>query len=1027
VGARRLFLRFPAANLCFAAVLTAGSALALQPDTRLTQYAHRAWRFGDAGLYGTPQSIAQTADGYIWVATSYGLLRFDGVRFTPWSPPAGESLPSNSLWYLYGARDGSLYVSTDLGLARIRGGHVHNYPGSPRWPGPFAEDSAGAVWMGVSGSSSEPSPLCRVDQSSLVCIGPTDGLGCVQGLSNAIDPSGFIWVGSAEGICRWKAGASPSTYLLPSVGSQRGRSAIRALAAVSDGSVWAGTSPGKGAGLLRYVGGKWSSYVTPQVDGSKISVSALLAGHEGALWIGTTAQGLLRLRNDSLEHFDVANGLTGNHVLAIFEDHEGGLWVVTPLGIDFFRDYAALSFTSAEGSPDDHARSVAATPDGTVFLGSETLAAWRGHNLARVRDDHGRPLENIQFLFPDSRGNLWIGADDRLFRRADDGALVATRGSPPLGSAYIDYITEDRDRNIWVAVRDSKTRVSSLLEVRGDVVVARFPETIVMEGQNLNALAPDAVGGIWVGGSAHGLFRFHDGFFERADPAVFNDRVENIMAEPDGAIWLVTPHGFIRNGDGRARRLAVESGLPCDSGVNIQDDKRGSKWFYMHCGILRVADREIEGWWNGSSARIHGRFFTAMDGAQPNLFNGSPAETPDSRLWSANGYDFQTIDLNHLPFNAIAPPVMVESLTADGQRVEPRGEIRFPKGARQIEITYTGLSFLIPEKVRFRYRLTGHDADWVDAGARRQAFYNDLAPGRYLFHVIACNNDGVWNMRGAQVAFYLAPAWYQTEMFRAIGLLVVIAIATFIYWYRMQRYAASLRVRFNERLEERTRLARDLHDTLIQTIQGSKLVTDNARGVQGNPPETARALQRLADWLERAMREGRAALEALRLPTMETSDLAAALRRAASDCTTDHSIRIAGSTVGVIRELHPIARDEAYRIGYEAVRNACSHSGATDLRIEVEYKRDLCIRIRDNGCGFDAEGPHLTPAGHFGLAGMRERALRIGAQFSIESSTQDGTVVSLTIPGKVIYEPVQRGLRAWILRRLGLRGTPDAD
>jgi signal transduction histidine kinase/ligand-binding sensor domain-containing protein len=1014
---RQIVLVAAALLVLFAAPI----AQALEPRTRLTQYAHHSWRIGDAGLLGTPQSIAQTSDGYIWVSTENGLYRFDGLRFTKWEPPAGESLPS-SMWYLFGARSGALYVGTDRGLVRIRDGHVYTYPGSPRWPGPFVEDSAGSLWMGVSSARTEPSALCRVGEESLTCFGAKDGFACLRGRSVATDADGYFRIGCAEGICRWKPGATPETAPIPALSRRNGLSWVTSLAKGSDGTMWAGLNfKEQGAGLLRLANGKWSSYVAPGIDGSSLSVSFLLAERNGPLWIGTSDQGLYKLVNGRLDHFDTIDGLSDHNILSIFEDREGGVWVATPKGIDHFRDYAVLSFTSSEGFLAGHASSVAADRKGSVFLGSNTLVRLAGQKLNTMRDSHGQPLQDAEFLFTDSEDNLWIGAGDSLLVMRDRHAISAVDGPPVLEGAYTVYITEDREHDIWASVENLESRVSKLVQIRNNQVIAKFDESPAIGKQVMNALAPNPAGGLWVGGAEHGLFWFHDRRFERVSAGGFDDRVENLMTERGGALWIVTQRGFVRYFDGRAQRLTSASGLPCDSGVNIQNDERGFTWFYMHCGIVRVSDADLAAWWQSSNQRIHGRVFNALEGARPNLSNGSPAQAVDGTLWSASDYEFQSIDTQHLPFNKIPPPVMLERFAADGHDFTPDRNLRMPMHTSQIEIDYAGLSFLIPELVRFRYRLEGHDANWVDAGNRRQAFYNDLVPGRYVFHVIACNNDGVWNRQGAEITFTIPPAWYQTLFFRIAAVLLLIAIVTLAYIYRMKRYVRSLKERFDERLQERTRLARDLHDTLLQTIQGSKMVADEAREHVQDARLTGRALDRLSDWLERASVEGRAALEALRSSPIEANDLVGALHRAADDCLPGTKMNVNISTVGLVIELHPIARDEVYRIAYEAIRNACAHSGARDLWIELEYNRRFHMTIRDNGRGVSEEILRGGRAGHFGLAGMRERALFIGGDFNISSSPENGTTVSVVIPGQAIYRNPSHGVRSWLLNLLRSR------
>jgi ligand-binding sensor domain-containing protein len=602
-----------------AALSSAPGAQSLEQTTRLTQYAHRSWRTGDAGLMGTPQNIAQTKDGYIWVSTENGLYRFDGMRFSKWNPKAGESLPSASLWYLFGGRDGSLYVGTDRGLARITDGHVYAYPGSPRWPGPFAEDRDGGLWMGVSGAAGEQSAICKVGDEILRCFGVHDGFKCARGLSNMAGPDGSLWVGSTEGICRWKPGNRPEAELLPALLRRKGLSRVTGLASVADGGLWAGLDlKGTGAGLLHLENGRWRSYESPTIDGSNFSVSLLFAERNGSLWIGTTDKGVYRLAGGQLNHFDLADGLSDRHVLSILQDHEGGIWIVTPKGIDHFRDYAVLSFGASEGLLVDHASAVAADREGSVFLGSSILTRFTGQSFMQMKDNGGAPIKDVQFLYTDSHDNLWIGASDRLLVMRDHRKLSVISGFPSSQENYVVYITEDSAHDIWASVEALDSGSAQLIQIRNGRVVGRFAESSVVEHQVMNALAANPAGGLWVGGALHGLFWFHDGQFERVSAGGFNERVENLLQEPDGALWLVTQRGFVRYFDGTAKRLTVASGLPCDSGVNIQDDGHGSKWFYTHCGIIRVSDADLTAWWESPDAVVHGRLFDALEGARPN-------------------------------------------------------------------------------------------------------------------------------------------------------------------------------------------------------------------------------------------------------------------------------------------------------------------------------------------------------------------------------------------------------------------------
>ena len=884
--------------------------------------------------------------------------------------------------------------------------------------------------MGVHGEQSAPSTVCRIGRDNLTCFGVKDGFGCIRGLSNTIDKRGDLWIGSANGICELEPGGRHQFYPLRALMHHKGFSPISSIVSGSDGALWAGTERrGLDAGLLRFQSGRWGSFVTGRVDGRRLSVSTLLAGVAGSLWIGTTDQGLFRLFDGHLEHINTDDGLSAQHVLSIFRDREGGLWVATPMGIDYFRDDAILSLSSDQDMKGDRAWAITADRRGTVFLGSSTLATLTGRRLRRFTDQHGQPLNDIQFLFTDSRDDIWIAADGRLLRLQGEHTLSPVAGFPLTGAIYISYIVEDANHDIWVAADDTHTRTSSLAHIRGLKVAEMYKQTMALHGQTVNALAADPAGGLWVGGSAHGLFHFAEGQFTSVPTGGLDERVENLLEDPDEALWIVTPNGFVRYSGAVAKRLGTANGLPCNSGVNIQNDQRGSHWFYMHCGIMRVSDEQLRRWWRNEDATVHGTLFGAEQGARPNLSDSSPVQTPDGRLWSASDYEYQVIDPRHLPFNHMPPPVTLEMFTADGKGYPVDHALSLPAQTHQVEIQYAGLSYLIPDLVRFRYRLQGLNAGWIDAGTRRNAFYNILAPGHYVFHVIACNNDGVWDTRGAIIAFTIPPVWYQTMIFRILAALLLIMLVTGAYLYRLHRYAAILKMRFDERLEERTRLSRDLHDTLLQTVQGSKMVADEAREHVNDPKLTAHALERLSEWLNRAILEGRAALDELRISSIEVDDLIGALRRAAADCSQFTAIVVNTSTTGSMRKLHPVARDEVYRMGYEAIRNACTHSAATDLWISIDFRRTFRLEVRDNGRGIEEQILRVGRRGHFGLTGMKERAASLGGQLTISNEFTGGVVVSLSVPGVAVYRPrslfgsIRSYLPRWISRRRDANGS----
>jgi signal transduction histidine kinase len=372
--------------------------------------------------------------------------------------------------------------------------------------------------------------------------------------------------------------------------------------------------------------------------------------------------------------------------------------------------------------------------------------------------------------------------------------------------------------------------------------------------------------------------------------------------------------------------------------------------------------------------------------------------------------------------------VHVEDVVADRKRYSATEGLRLPPLTRELEIDYTALSFVVPQKVRFRYKLEGHDADWQEPGIRRQAFYNDLRPGPYRFRVIACNNDGVWNENGATLDLTIAPAWYQTSWFRVLCGMSLVFVAWALYLLRVRQIHKSLSARFDERLAERTRMARELHDTFLQTLQGSKLVAEDALEKPSDPAQMQRAMEQLLVWLGQAVQEGRAALNSLRTSTTQRNDLAEAFKRATEECRMQRPIEVSFSVSGDSKEMHPVVRDEIYRVGYEAIRNACTHSKGSRLEVELKYGHDLAVLVRDNGIGIDPTVAEEGKDGHFGLQGMRERAARIGGKLTVASSADSGTQVTVIVPGGIVFrQPRPSPLEKikTILRRVG--PTPHSD
>jgi signal transduction histidine kinase/ligand-binding sensor domain-containing protein len=982
---------------------------AVDPSRHISQYGHTAWRIQDGVLSGTAVAVTQTTDGYLWIGTRVGLVRFDGVRFVPWTPPDGTHLPSSSVASLLGARDGSLWIGTDGGLSHWDKQHLTNYLIKPERISSIIEDRNGTLWFTRGRGSDADGGLCQIIGKGMRCYGKADGLpGSNDALALVEDTLGNLWIGSDTTVVRWKPGSSSTrTWGLKSVAGMDG---VEGLAANPDGSVWVGIAlAGQGLGLQQLVQGNWNPFVTPELDGSTLVVRTLFRDRENALWIGTTDQGIYRILGRKVDHFHSTDGLSSDWVLRFFEDREGNLWVATSKGIDCFRDLRVATFSTREGLTTPEVDSVLAARDGTVWVGGDVaLDAIHQDGVSSLQAGKGLPGNQVTSLLEDHAGRLWVGIDKTMsiYRNGRFTRIDRPDGSP---IGLVTGMTEDVDNNIWVETIGPPRTLSRIRDLK---VQEAFP---VPQMPAARKVAADPEDGIWLGLRNGDVARYRHGKTE-----IFpfkhgeNSVVDQLIVTSDGSVLGATPVGVIGWKEGKQQTLTIRNGLPCDEVNALIEDSQRNIWLYTQCGLAEIAGVEMQRWWGQPNITLQLRTFDAFDGVQPGGAPfGAAARSPDGRLWFANGIALQMIDPNHLTGNALPPPVHIEQVVADRQSYSPDTDLRLPPLTRDLEIDYTALSFVVPQKVRFRYKLEGRDSDWQEPGTRRQAFYSDLRPGRYRFRVIACNNDGVWNEAGTTLDFIVTPAWYQTNWFRILCVVSGVAILGALHKLRLRQIARTISIRFDERLAERTRMARDLHDTFLQTIQGSKLVADRALKPSTDAIRMRQAVEQLSVWLGRATEEGRAALNSLRTSTTQTNDLADALRRVTENGLIPSSMAVTFSVVGDAREMHPIVRDEIYRIGYEAIRNAFAHSSAGRLDVELSYANDLALRVSDSGTGIDPAIADTGKDGHFGLQGMRERAARIGGKLTIVSSTNSGTEIKLIVPGGIIFRkrmPARRSL-----------------
>ncbi len=1000
-------------------------AWALDPALDVSQYAHTAWKVRDGFTKGSIFAIAQTPDGYLWLGTEFGLLRFDGVRAVPWQPPADQHLLSSTIYSLLAARDGTLWIGTSKGLAGWKEGKLTTYAElAGHYIFAIIEDHEGTIW--ASGLTATVGKLCAIRNGNAKCYGEDGALG--RGIMSLYkDSKGTLWAGVREGLWRWKPGP-PKFFSLP--GEPNG---IRALGEDTDGTLLVGWK----GGLWRFLDGKTEAYPIPR--SLQFRAQGLLRDRDGGLWIGTQGRGVVHVHDGRTDVFSVSDGLSGEEVDRVFQDREGTIWMVTPDGLDRFRDFAVATISVNQGLSDVNVGSIVADIDGTVWLANRTLQRWKnGRVVSDDKDEQKFGRHNPHSLFRDHRGRIWVCTRDGV-GYFENKLFIPAAGIP---GGVVHGITEDAAGNVWIANQDAGLfRVSAPGEV----------QKILMESLGrkdmIYALAGDPVeGGLWVGFFKGSIAYLRDGqaraSYSTAD-GLGEGWVTELRVDPNGTLWVASQGGLSRLKDGRISTLNSKNGLPCDAvHWSIEDDYH-SMWLNTACGLVRIDRPDMEAWAaaagrdKDTKRTVQATVFGSSDGVRVRAtaggYAGRVAKSPDGKLWFAVFDGLNVVDPRHLPFNKLPPPVHIEEITADrkiynasfGGNDDGKGRVRLLPLVRDLQIDYTALSLVAPEKVLFRYKLEGWDRDWQDAGNRRQAFYTNLSPRKYRFRVIACNNSGVWNEAGTFLDFSVAPAYYQTTWFRLSCVAAFLALLVALYELRLQQVARQFNMRLEERVNERTRIARELHDSLLQGFQGLMFRLQAVRDMLPGraPAEAIEALDIALVRGDKAIAEGRDTVSDLREPIMGDSDIAQALTALGEELALQSGNglvpRVRVQLEGKQRELNPMLRDEIYRIAREALRNAFRHARAQKIEAEITYSdSEFLLHVRDDGGGIDPEVANQgARAGHWGLPGMRERAKSFGGKLEIWSEHGAGTEIELSVPGAIAYGTSEPRRRFWLWRK----------
>ncbi|MGA7992658.1 MAG: two-component regulator propeller domain-containing protein [Thermoanaerobaculia bacterium] len=785
------------AALLVALVLGRLEAPALDPKKALTQYEVQTWGT-DSGL---PESwataIHQTRDGYLWIGTQEGLVRFDGVRFTVYDKQTTPAMKSQSILCLLESRDGALWIGTGGGGAlRYAGGVFTTYgkaeglPDENVWS--LLEDREGRIWIGTA------SGACKFEGKRIVAAREGGGLLSKSFVLAMSETDGALWFGTdGNGLIRLASDGLRILTTKDGLPDDR----VRCLYPEPDGTLWIGT---RGGGLGRLRAGRLTRFPTANGAWANIGNSAICRDRNGNLWVGTRGGGLLRLRGEGFEAG--GKGVLGSDVIsAVLEDREGNLWVGTQgAGLVRMKDGSFTPFGLPEGLRDENLLPVLEDRAGSLWLGSfgGGLFRFSRGSFTGFTTRKGLSSDVVLSLAEGGDGSLWIGTDGGGLNRLKDGRFARFGARQGIPSDRVTAVAEDR-RGLWIG-----TLGGGLARMREGKIERVPPPRDFRKQENVLALTPASDGSLWVGTEGGGASRLLNGewtVYTKKD-GLPGDVVFCILEEAPSVLWIGTENGLARLRDGKLAAVTPREGL-FDGGVSQVLNDEDHLWASNNKGVFRVAKAELNDVMDGRGGRLAPRAFGKSDGMRSNECNGGgqPAgwKSRDGRLWFPTVRGVVAVNPRELQVNRLPPPVEVESISVDGKLLAAQPDRTAPPGQGNLEIQYTALSFVDPAKVRFQYRLEGFDADWIDAGTRRVAYYTHTPPAHYRFRVRACNNDGVWSPEGAELSFTLRSHVYQSPWFIALCVAAV-GLAGVTTYRRRVRELDRRRVELTGLVAERT-------------------------------------------------------------------------------------------------------------------------------------------------------------------------------------------------------------------------------
>jgi len=977
-----------------------------------TQYILDSWGTKQGLPQNSVMTMVQTSDGYLWMGTFGGLVRFDGVRFAVFNAANTPALVSSRIPAVLETRSGDLWIGADGALSRLKDGRFTTFtqkeglPGRGFWP--LCEDRAGNLWLGWGVA------LVKYRDGRFTSYTTADGLPSNSVNSVTEDNDGNLWIGTDKGLARLRDGQ----FQIYSQQAGLSDPNVKAVRAAKDGSLWIGTNT---AGLVRFSDGKHTTFTT--ADGlASNQISCLYEDRQGNLWIGNQTHGLNRLAAGTLANnnrrgrlftaISARDGLASDNVACLTEDDEGSLWVGTTTGgVSRLTASKVTVFADFPEIPNSAAVPITQDAEGSMWIGITC------GGLARVKDgvttlftqSHGLPDGCIWSLLADTDGSLWMGTWGRGIARMKNGRITRfTKANNGLPSDEIIGIYRDRAGALWLGSNQGLHRWTD----------GKFQSFRIADGlpdNHIRFISEDRSGKLLIGTSG-GMSLMKDGKFTNhtTENGLPNNMVRAIHEAEDGSLWIGTyGGGLARLHDGRFTYFTTKQGLFEDVVSRILDDGQGNYWLTGNQGISCVSKQELAELAAGRLRSLKPVVYGVADGMKSNECNGGglPAgwRARDGSLWFPTQRGAAVLRPESIAPNLRPPPVVIEDCFIDREATSFADQVRIEPGKTSLEIHYTGLSLIKSEQVRFLYKLAGMDPDWVEAGTRRTAYYSYLPPGEYQFTVIAANSDGVWNTEGRSLRVVVVPRFWQTWWF--VGLVgIVVAGTVFLAYERrvlqLKKERESQEVFARQLIVsqegERKRIAAELHDSLGQNL----LVIKN-RAILGEQvaDESTKAKEQfgeITDAVTQALSEVREIAYNLRPYHLDRVGLTSAMEAMVEKMADASVIRFIVEVAPVDKLFPDEVELSLYRIAQECLNNIVKHSGATEASFMVAREsHGITMTISDNGRGFSPESVAADSSKRgFGLLGIAERVRLLGGVSTLRSTPGQGTTttVKLTLP-----------------------------